>query len=373
MQTFLYKISLIGICVCIISLGIDAVYRHQYHLRYQVLPNILTLPAIVDKYELVSLGNSHAEDGLTFDKYRLRSLKLSSVAQSFDFDLAHLIMHNRQIKPGAVILISVSPISFSQKKSGPDDKLQTKYYDGQLSPFLIPNIKVGDYVQSQILPFLRAGFLLREKYNKQVMDKVAAGLKDPALASPAAVTADQEPPWPIAVIRPEDLLYNVQAINRELTLTIPPTDQLKESASLNKNKWYDQDAFSQNYFSVNQKDLRRLIDYCYKKKWQPVLITLPITQELLDSLRADYRQRYIYDNLQTLDRHGIDYFDYLAFKPITQNTGLFSNSDHLNQKGAAGFSYVILQKLIEKGYLSKDVDGYDHQSFETLIKSKSLQ
>lgn len=163
MKILLIKLLVIFFSVIILSLGIDYIYRQTYHLKYETPNNVFILPEIPEKYELVRLGNSHSQDGITFERYSVKSLSLASIAQTFDYDLAYLKMHARQIKEGAVIIISASPISFSSKMASVGDSLQTNYYDGRITPFLIPHIKIGDYLQSRIFPFCPFGISVTGK------------------------------------------------------------------------------------------------------------------------------------------------------------------------------------------------------------------
>lgn len=366
------------------SIGIDVLYRHTYVLRYELPQNVWILPEITDKYEIVKLGNSHSDEGITFERYRLKTLSLASVSQSFEYDLASLKMHSRQIKDGAVIIINASPMSFSQGKPGREDSLQTKYYDGRLSPFLIPNLKVEDYLQSQFLPFLRTGFLWRDRHNKQIRDRIAVEEKRPDPAPKVTVTADKEKPLPVkvtptpvaapaanaaastdfntqSVVVAKDPGFQVSAIQSVLSSPpTAPTSMHVDSMNFIFNKWLLTSGFGTQYFESNSKDLEKLIDYCLKKKWRPVLITIPVSKVLLKGLGDTYMQKYVYDNIDKTNLQGINYFDFTQNEQLTKNSYLFNDSDHLNQKGAVIVSYLLLRSLVDNGYLPNEVDGYDY-------------
>ncbi|HCS79411.1 TPA: hypothetical protein DIV55_06790 [Patescibacteria group bacterium] len=299
-------------------------------------------------------------------------MALSSVAQSFDYDLASLKMYSRQIKEGALIIITISPISFSQEKADQENSLQYNYYNNRLSPFVIPNLKIEDYLQNQIVPFFRAGFLWREKYANEMAEKALTSFADqwvtqksdteesaPLTNSPQNVTTKKADTVSGAVTI--DYTFNVRGIQIELT-SLPTTSssQLIESVNFMFNKWYFSGGFGNQYFAVNRKDLEKLIAYCLQKKWRPVLITIPVSQALLDGLEPNYMQTYVYDNLAKTNLRGAPLFDLSANVQLTQNTKLFSNSDHLNRTGSVIFSYLLLQRLIDEGYVSKNVDGYDY-------------
>jgi len=373
MKKLILKLSAIIICVFVLSIAIDTMYRKAYGLHYEWPNNIFILPEIAEKYTMVKVGNSHADDGITFDGYKAKTLSLSGVAQSFDYDLAYLKMHEKQIAPGAVIIITVSPLSFSQIKAGTNDSLQTNYYDGRISPFLIPNLNVGDYLQSRIFPFLRSGYLARERYMETIKQRITkeesvmwqnTAIPKKEVAEPVSI------PKPIAAqafagkvmsVSPETLYFNVEGIEAELaTPTAVAVKKYEDSMSVIYYKWYNSDGFGPQYFDANRKDLEQMIAYCVKMKWKPVLITIPVTQILLKGLNPDYMQKYVYENIAKTNRMGAPYFDFSTNTRIARDNFLFSNSDHLNESGAKVFSYYLLRTLIDNGYLSNDVDGYDY-------------
>ena len=351
--------SVIIVVVFIISFGIDAIYRNIYHLKYELPQNIFILPEIKDKYDIVKLGNSHADDGIDFSHYEGKSLGLASVGQPFEYDLAYLKMHTRQIKKGAVILIDASPLSFSQKIVGVGDALQTNYYDGRISPFLIPNINVGDYIQSRILPFLRSGYLLRQKHMEEIQTRISNEERRPQDFVTQNNETDQKETLSSTIITKD--YYNVQTIQEELdNPSSVPSNYLVDSMHFIVNKWYNTDGFGVQYFETNRKDLQKIIDYCFKMQWRPVLITVPVSQVLLNGLKSDYMQVYVYNNLLKTNLHGLDYFDFTKNIQLTNDSFLFANSDHLNGKGAAVFSYLLLRRLIDRGYLPEEADKYDY-------------
>jgi hypothetical protein len=369
MLKLLSKICLVVLLAFALSLGADFFYRKALGLSYQFPRNIFILPQIKSKYELVKVGNSHAEDGLTFGKYKVKHLSLSSVAQTFEFDLALLKMYSQQIKKNAVVVINVSPISFSQIKPKSDDTVNMQYYDGRLSPFLIPRIKVSEYLQIQIFPFLRSGYLWREKHAAEVKDKSMGAFAEnvekkenkPSAeisVSPQTGPAPVEPPYNI---HSDTATYKVSEIQAVLdSRPVGSDERLTGSVEFMSNKWLKTDGFGTNYFDTNRADLQKLIDYCLERGWQPVLITLPISQKLESRLGENYMNLYLYDNLDKVNKKNARYINYSTDQRLVNNGYLFGNSDHLNKKGAVIVSYLLLRKLIDDGLLPQNADGYEY-------------
>lgn len=362
MLSLFAKAGLIIFFACVLSVGTDMLYRKSYSLPYKWPENIFTKAEISEKYRLVKLGSSHAEDGITFENYRVKSLNLSSVAQSYEYDLAMLRMYERQIGKDAVILINVSPISFSQKKPGKSDAFRYQYYDGRLSPFVIPHLQLGDYLQSQIVPFVRSAYLWREKYDTDMRalamssfdanwhkgDKAASApatlVRSVPPSSPAPTTPTPKPPK----MTPEEELALVRFV---------PGDTLVKSVDFMVTKWLKGD-FGKEYFDTNRRDLEKLISYCLAHEWKPVLISIPISSKLAVSLGPEYMETYVRENLKKTNTRGIEYLNFQTMDTFTQNAFLFGNSDHLSGSGARIFSHFLLETLIGKGYLPKEADGY---------------
>lgn len=360
MVKIISKITAIILIALVLSVGLDFLYRQAYKIDYEWPENILISPEIAEKYDLVALGNSHSQSGLVFDGYTTKSLHLASVAQSFEYDLAMLKMHSKQIKKNAVIIINVSPLSFSQNKPKKDDDANMNYYDGRLSPFLIPHLKISEYLQIQIMPFVRSGYLWREKHAKSVGD----------IAMETFIKQWEKPkPTPVPVLKTTPIQptpspkagMTIDEIKAELKDSpTPPDKNFTDSAHFVINKWFNSGGFSAESFDENKKDLKKIINYCLKNNWRPILITLPISQVLLDNLDLGYMKEYVYDNIKEINVKNIDYFDFTVNQQLTKNTDLFSNSDHLNTRGAAVTSYLLLRELIKAGYLPRDADGYDY-------------
>ena len=364
MKQLFIKLLLLTLIVGLILFGIDHIYRQtsetKLNFDFKLFPN----KKIDDGYEIVKLGNSHAVDGITFKKYQLKGLDLAGVAQRFSFDLALLKQHHKQIKPNATILITITPISFSHRKADRNDGLQGMYYS-RLSPFLIPDLKIGDYIQVQVLPFLRSGYLLRKFHQDQVEARIAQEEKwEEPLAKEvlsATESVDQPKPKVKLSVDPQEIYFNVEAINQELSSpTYLPPEKLIDSMNTLFDKWYHTDEFNQQYFAQNRKDLEKLIDYCLKNHWRPVLVSIPVSKVLVDGLMDDYMQVYLYDNLDQVDTKGLEYLDYNQDKRLVDNDFLFGNADHLNSNGQGIFSYVLLQDLIKREYLPSSADGYDY-------------
>jgi hypothetical protein len=386
MKKLFIKLSILVFCIVAVLLGVQIAYNKIYKLPFQWPENVLPNPKITDKYQIVKVGNSHSLDGITFKGYKMKSLNLASAAQKFEFDLAVLKQYSKQIDKHAVILIDASQISFSHNTDDSQTGFQAIYYR-RVSPFFIPRLNISDYIESEFLPFTRVGYFWRKKYAQEITDRISAEEKwieptptlKPTLqpnptpipsAKPTSLQHSLPPPTqtlPLsATLSAEEYFFNVEAIRNELASPSAKfADHYMDNMDFTFNKWYHTDEFNPKFFAQNRKNLENLIAYCLQQNWKPVVITVPISQRLKDGLLDDYMQTYLYDNVQKTHLQGVEYIDFGNDTRITKNTSMFSNADHLGHKGAAIFSYELLQKLIEKGYLPKEADEYDYRPLES--------
>lgn len=356
MLKIITRLSLIILAALTLSLIIDTFYRKKYNLAYKLPQNILIKPGIKNKYQIVSVGNSHAENGLTFANYKLKSISLASVAQSFEYDTALLKMYKNQIAKNAIIIINVSPISFSQKKPDAGDSFAFSYYDGRLSPFVIPNLKLDNYLESQIIPFTRSIWQWRDNYQKEVetraLNSFAANWPT-STPTPASVIMTKEP---ILSVKPEK--KNLSASAEFEQAPVENDQRLHESVIFMVNKWKNTGDFGKDYFEANSKDLETLLSYSKKNGWRPVLVSIPISKRLQDGMEKDFLVNYVFTPLKKTDTRSIDFIDFVWYDKFATNAALFNNSDHLSEIGKNIYSHYLLEELIKKGYLPKEANDY---------------
>ncbi|MPM84264.1 hypothetical protein SDC9_131335 [bioreactor metagenome] len=99
---------------------------------------------------------------------------------------------------------------------------------------------------------------------------------------------------PNLAVTSDNYFYNVEAIKQEIADHTPEDPRrLQDNMNFVYHKWNETDEFGQQYFAENRHDLEKLILYCQEQGWRPVLLTLPISQILLDGLQDDYMDVYL--------------------------------------------------------------------------------
>lgn len=355
----------------VLTLLIELCYLKYSNNTYDTSQNIFPKKTIEQKYEIVALGNSHTENGITFEKYNVKGLNLGSVAQRFNYDLAMLKHHKNEIAPNAIILINASPISFSHSKDFEQKSFQKIYYK-KMSPLFIPNLVVGEYIEAVLVPFTNSGYHWRKWIQDQITEQKSLEefnqFQELSKKNEPQEVAEEKPEIPKVTtnnhtkepeIDPETLSpFYIPLIEEKLASPSAKPEDLAGSVNFMKNKWLNTKEFSQEYFEENIQDLEKIITYSLKNNWRPIVITIPISEELEKSLTDEYMQTYLYNNIDKTNLQGVEYLDFTQNTALTKRTFWFSNSDHFNREGSAAFSYVLLKTLIEKKYLPENTNNY---------------
>lgn len=353
------KVFVIFCGAAILSIIVNYFYLRANHLTYQWPRNIFPKPPISRKYQIVKVGNSHADDGVTFDHFKMRSLSLSGAGQTWQYDLVKLKMYANQIDDNAIILIDISQLSFSQGKPRPTDSLTFKYYDGAISPFLIPNLQVGNYLESTVFPFVRATYLWRQDYAKQVEQQALNSFATTNWAPIKKPIPEPLIPTPVTQ-NPTNLTKNLSA-QQEIAASPYQSDaKLQDSVIFIINKWHTPGDFGPEFFAANRTDLENLIEYCQAHHWRPVLMTIPISQRLTDGLGQDYLTTYVTTQIKKTNLHGSVYLDFSDQTALRSNGYFWSDSDHLSDPGRHVFSHLLMEQLLAKGFLTPAQNGFAH-------------
>ncbi len=335
MKKIIYTLLSLLSLACILSWGMYYLYSRTYQIPYQY-PRLTIHNPIEGKYNLIKLGNSHSLYGLDFSHYNTNSLSLAESAQPFSYDLAKLKMYKNQIAEHAIVLISISPNSFI-KDSEFIDGFQDQYYDDYtLSPFLIPQLNVQNYLVKRLFPFLSTMIFIRQRYaepSKEVLQNV--------------VKQNIQTGY-----------YNVSSIRDQLEDSNHSDTLDSQGVEYMANKWNQFDEMQEIKILKNTREFKRLLAYCIQQNWLPVLITIPVSESLLNRLKPQFMDEYVYMNIKIPEAKNVLYLDFTKYTPITSNYDLFEDPDHLNKKGAAIFSYILLRKLIDSNILSQEVDRY---------------
>lgn len=129
--------------------------------------------------------------------------------------------------------------------------------------------------------------------------------------------------------------------------------QLQQDARRWMDGWQRQfviDDFEAPLTPQNQKGrayridlMRKLIDFCIERDYQPVWVIPPVTKYLASHFTPKFRQLYVYDYLKQVDRN-IPLLDYSNDQELMDES-LYFNSFFMNLRGRKLFTRRVLKDL----------------------------
>jgi hypothetical protein len=95
------------------------------------------------------------------------------------------------------------------------------------------------------------------------------------------------------------------------------------------------------------EELYTIIGYCREHDITPVLITTPFSKYYRDLVSDEFLQEFNDTVTGIVDDTGVSYYDYSDDARFRDNLDYFSDSDHLNDEGAAYFMEILQDEVSE--------------------------
>lgn len=273
------------------------------------------MPEIID---VAAFGPSHGRDAFQSAPEGSVLFNFCLSSQTPEYDLRLMRQYQDHIRPGALVLLTLSPIYpfYLQTEEG-FDALQTRYYR-ILSPWNIADPDWSYALRLRLSPLLTEDF-----------SKIAAAFLRPETLKP---TWDQRSgEWQL---QPEDIPQEQERIHKNHldmdTLAFP-----EESP-----------AMAEAY--------REMLALCREKGWKAVLVTPPYPAEYcacFDGYSPDFfpvLERFALGLCRDWDTVWLDYSHDPAF---ARRHDLFRNIDHLNLEGAALFNGLLYSDIRSLGLI----------------------
>lgn len=106
----------------------------------------------------------------------------------------------------------------------------------------------------------------------------------------------------------------------------------------------------------NVRDFKKMIDYCLDKGYQPVVISSPISCYFLEAYPAEKLRDFNNITEKVMkDYPDLLYLDYSNDAEISANMKYFKDAIHMNDVGADAFTKKLLERLVQEGYLKKNL------------------
>lgn len=305
---FIIKCIAIPAAAILIIYLINIPYQKIDDEKYMDLWNLQMLGNQINEVKIANVGSSHGAYDFTYDKLTeagYSCFNFGNVSQTYLYDLALLKEYGNYLDEGCVLFIPVSYFSFNNETVNETEAqaLSVKYYHC-LSPKNIPDYDLYTDIVTTRLPVLSAG---------------------------------------------KDLLKLLPDLNLSL-IVFAKEEGIDESEFANRAAQRFDRHFNnkETYFLPERKEqLLSLIDYCREHEITPVLITTPFSSYYNELVPESFLDDF-YSTINCISSDAcVSYYDYSHDKRFHDNLFYFSDSDHLNEEGAAYFMEILEEEIPE--------------------------
>lgn len=272
---------------------------HDYNINQEILA-FKKNPYPVD---IINLGASHSMYAYYFKPTSLSHLDLALPAQTIQYDFKLLREYGKYLKPGGVVIVSISQITFINSEA----KHIGNYYKvldrTEIEPF-----RLIDYYSYLYLPGTNSG-----SFNSALSGK----LKN--------FKWNSHQPW-------ANNGKNYSGRKHE------------------KVEVQYREAVENNNIERNVKQLREIVDYCSEKGYQVILTMEPVHQSYQEYFNEEVMNRLVFQYLKAL-KLDVPFLNYMSDQRFADNKDYFIDPDHLNREGRKMFSWIVYKDLKKLGYL----------------------
>jgi hypothetical protein len=253
--------------------------------------------------DIINLGASHSMYGYYFKPTGLSHMDLALPSQTIQYDFKMLKEYSKYLKPGGVILVSISQITFANSEA----KNIGNYYKvldrTEIEPF-----NLIDYYSYVYLPGANSG-----SFNSALAGKLKS------------LKWKSHQPWANNGKNYSGRKYEkVEAQYRE--------------------------AVENNNIERNVKQLREIVDYCNEKGYRVILTMEPVHQSYQEYFDEEVMDRLVFQYLNALNLD-VPFLNYMNDQRFVDNQDYFIDPDHLNREGRKMFSWIVYKDLKKLGYL----------------------
>lgn len=303
MKKLLFKCTLMTFIVgTILYLG-GAAYRqtntYRNLERTEETEKFHDMPASID---IAVFGSSHGRDAFKYPPDGEELFNFSMSSQTPQYDLAMLRQFQDRIRPGALVVLTLSYSSpYCTDTEEVFQSKQPRYYR-VLSAENIVDVDLGKYYVNQLSPLLAL----------EPSEILSAFFFHP----PLNPTEDEQ-----------------RGHNQFLEEMIP-----SEQSRIKKNHWTA--AMAPSYPEPNPvmwDAYHEILDLCQVKGWNSILVTPPYPVEYNACFPDGVYESFLMLAAKLSEEYGVPYLDYSHDPAFSTRHDLFKNIDHLNLDGAAIF------------------------------------
>ncbi|TYS69909.1 hypothetical protein FZC76_06695 [Sutcliffiella horikoshii] len=301
MGRLVIKLTIIMTVVILLFMPVNRFVKDSYD--YNISHAILAFKKNPYPVDIINLGASHSMYGYYFKPTGLSHLDLALPAQTIEYDFKLLKEYGKYLKPGGVVIVSISQITFANTET----KNVGNYYKildrKDIEPF-----NVIDYYSYLYLPGANSG-----SFHSALSGK----LKE--------FRWNAHQPW------------------------------ANNGKNYSERKYEDveneyKEAVETNTIEQNVQRLKDIVDYCKAKGYQVVLTMEPVHQSYQEFLTVEVMDRLVFQYLESLDLE-VPFLNYMSDQRFANNKDYFIDSNHLNSKGRKMYSWIVYRDLKKLGYL----------------------
>lgn len=263
-----------------------------------------------DEIDVAVFGSSHAHLAFRSAPYGDTFFNFALSAQTPKYDLMQMLEFQDRIRPGALVVITVSyPSPFWSEHNEGFERLQGRYYR-VLSPE-----HIVDY--DPIDDFLHKYFCLMAEDQATIIKSLLA--KDALLAS--------------------------QDGNKQLDVS---TIEQQQQAKIDDHLAAIMRCYPETD-PVMMESYRQMLKLCKENDWKAVLVTPPYLDEYNDCFPDDFFSTF-YEIVGSLsEEYSVPYLNYSHDEWFKDKYSFYRDLDHMNQKGADAFDAVFYERAKKDG------------------------
>lgn len=305
---FVLKCILIPAAAVLIIGILNKPYKEIDRQKYQDVVKFELLGRDYWEIHVANMGSSHGAYDFVYNDITARGyicFNFANTSQSYNYDYALLKAYGQYMETNSVLFIPVSYFSFNNEvvNEAEAEAMSLRYYHFLPAEFIPDYDPYVDLITNR-LPILSAG---------------------------------------------EDILKLFPNINPALVAHAADTGtDVAEFARRAQERYSRHFDNKEAYFLPERiEELYAIITYCNEHAITPVLITTPFSKYYTDLVPADFLQEF-HETVATIAaKTGTRYYDYSHDSRFRDNLDYFSDSDHLNDAGAAYFTGLLWDEVEE--------------------------
>lgn len=314
---FLY-ITTIGALVLLFILNKLYKQTNAYTNQFVDIRKYWDMSAWDQNIQLINLGSNHPKFGIDYDGIGIKAVNCAVGPQTFEYDFAILRKITRNLAPGAVVVIPVCLLNFFLYRQ------QLRATHAKYYTFLSKNDMVG-YSRFEKLKYIDLPLLFRPQAIFRLIKDVPVDRRLEMTENPLKThkaLCDDANKW-------------IENWNIEFNIKLPTPALSEKNISDIKN---------------NVLVLRRMLEYCVKYQFKPVIAILPVTDYLASRFSEEFINDHIIKYLKEANVVDAPILNYLRDDRYASSY-LYINTFFMNKVGRQLFTKSLIADLKSRDIL----------------------